>query len=98
LIVYGLKVDGVVQTSEQAEGRSQALNPRVGQRHAVADAGRSKLLAFDDFSHNDMRGETHIGRNLSGELLKQATLVPLADIDHDMSRREEIADVHEHRS
>jgi hypothetical protein len=47
-IVYGFKIDTFVRPCEEAEGRFEVPQSRVRKRHAVANAGRSKLLAFSD--------------------------------------------------
>jgi hypothetical protein len=78
---------------EQPEGSFDALEPRVRKRHAVADAGRSKFLAFGDLSHDLAWVKPSSGRGFRRELLKQAPLVARAHIDHDMHRRKEIADL-----
>ena len=55
-IVYGFKIDTFAQPCEEAEGRFEAPQSRVRKRHAVANAGRSKLLAFGDLSCDLVRG------------------------------------------
>src|SRR5262245_43689462 len=82
------------EAGEHAERHTQAGQPGVGKRHAIADTGRAKLLAFDDLPHDLIRGETGSGRSFGRELLKQPLFVARADVDHDLSRQKELADLH----
>ena len=70
LAVDGVEVDAVAEAGEKREWRLEAWQPRVWQRHAVADAGRAKLLALGDLAHDLVGGQACCGRGFRRELLQ----------------------------
>src|SRR6476661_7224036 len=94
LAVDGVEVDGMAEAGEKRKRRLKTRQPRMRQRHAIADAGRAKLLALGDLAYDLLGGKTGLSRGLHRQLLKQAALVARLHIDHDLSWREKIADLH----
>ena len=86
LIVDGFEVDGVTETDDDPERRRDVFEPRMRERHAIADAGRAKLLALHNRRRDFLSVQTEFGRCLSRELLQKSRLIVSADIKRDIGR------------